>query len=125
VIGWVALHPIDRSEQEVASWLAATAQPGDTAVVAFGVPSILESAGLESPYPNLWSLPVRVRDPQLHDFRAVLTGPERPTWLVISGVGLWTWGVDPAGAQPLIKLHYEYVDDVAGYRIFRALEDGS
>ncbi|WP_154402738.1 hypothetical protein [Nocardioides speluncae] len=125
VIGWVGLYPIDRSEQEVASWLAAAAQPGDTAVVAFGVPSILESAGLESPYPNLWSLPVRVRDPQLHDFRAVLAGPERPTWLVISGVGLWTWGVDPAAAQPLIKLHYEYVDDVGGYRIFRALEGSS
>lgn len=123
VIGWVGVHPIDRSEQEVASWLAATAQPGDTAVVAFGVPSILESAGLESPYRNLWSLPVRVRDTQLHDFRTVLASPERPTWLVISGAGLWTWGIDPDAAQPFIKLHYKHVDDVAGYRIFRALED--
>lgn len=125
VIGWIGLHPIDRSEQEVASWLAAEAQPGDTATVAFGVPSILESAGLESPYPHLWSLPVRVRDPQLHDFAAVLAGPERPTWLVISGIGLGTWGIEPDAAQPLIKLHYEYVDDVGGYRIFRALEGSS
>lgn len=122
VIGWIGLHPIDRSEQAVASYLAAQAQPGDTATVAFGVPSILQSAGLESPYPNLWSLPVRVRDPQLHDLAALLSGPDRPTWLVISGKGLRTWGVDPAAAQPYIGLHYVYVDDVAGYRIFRALE---
>ncbi len=123
VIAWVGLHPIDRSEQEVASWLAARAQPGDTATVTFGVASILESAGLKSPYPHLWSLPVRVRDQQLHDLAAVLAGPERPTWLVISGIGLGTWGVDTTAAQPYIKLHYAYVDDVGGYRIFRALED--
>lgn len=121
-IGWVGVHPIDRSEQEVAAWLAAEAEPGDTAVVAFGVASILESAGLESPYPNLWSLPVRVRDPQLHDLAEVLAGPDRPTWLVISGKGLGTWGIDADAAQPAVRLHYVYVDDVAGYRIFRAQE---
>jgi len=122
VIAWVGLHPIDRSEQEVASYLAAQAEPGDTAVVAFGVASILESAGLESPYPSLWSLPVRVRDPQLHEFAALLAGPDRPTWLVISGKGLGTWGIDATAAQPYVRLNYVYVDDVAGYRIFRALE---
>lgn len=124
-IGWVGLHPIDRSEQEVAAWLAARAEPGDTATVAFGVSSILESAGLESPYPHLWSLPVRVSDPRLHDFTVVLSGPDRPTWLVISGIGLGTWGVDADAAQSSVKLHYQYVDDVAGYRIFRATEGRS
>ena len=122
VIGWVAVFPIDRSEQAVASYLAARAETGDTAVVAFGVPSILESAGLDSPYPNLWSLPVRVHDPELHAFAAVLSGPERPTWLVISGMGLGSWGLDTSAAQPYIGLHYERIADVAGYRIFRESE---
>ncbi|WP_067433407.1 hypothetical protein [Nocardioides jensenii] len=118
-IAWVGVHPIDRSEQEVASYLAARAQPGDTAVVTFGVASILESAGLESPYPNLWSLPVRVRDAHLHELAALLAGPDRPTWLVISGIGLGSWGIDTSAAQPYIAKHYDRIDDVAGYRIFR------
>ncbi|QIX27168.1 hypothetical protein ncot_11580 [Nocardioides sp. JQ2195] len=118
-IGWVLVHPIDRPEQEVASFLAARAQPGDTAVVAFGVASILESSGLESPYPHLWSLPVRVRDSRLHELATVMAGPDRPTWLVISGRGLGTWGIDTTAAQRYIGLYYARVADVAGYRIFR------
>ncbi|WP_156388670.1 MULTISPECIES: hypothetical protein [unclassified Nocardioides] len=121
-IGWVAVHPIDRPEQEVATYLSDRAQPGDTAMVAFGVSSILESSGLESPYPHLWSLPVRVRDPQLHELAAVLAGPDRPTWLVISGIGLGSWGLDTTAAQPLIARHYDRLADVAGYRIFRESE---
>lgn len=123
VIGWVAVHPPDRTAPEaVASYLEARAQPGDTGVVAFGVPSILQAAGLESPYPDLWSLPVRVHDPDLRAFAALLAGPDRPTWLIISGTSLWTWGVDPSAAQPYVDAHYEHVDDVAGYRIYRESE---
>lgn len=118
-VGWVLVHPIERPEQEVAAYLAARADPGDTAVVAFGVASILESAGLESPYPNLWSLPVRVRDPRLHELAGVMAGPDRPTWLVISGKGLGTWGIDTTAAQRYVGLYYVRVADVAGYRIFR------
>ncbi|KRF11290.1 hypothetical protein ASG90_16120 [Nocardioides sp. Soil797] len=118
-IAWVFVHPIDRPEQEVADYLAARAEPGDTAVVAFGVASILESSGLESPYPHLWSLPVRVRDPQLHGLADVMAGPDRPTWLVISGIGLGSWGIDTTAAQRYIDLYYVRVADVAGYRIFR------
>jgi hypothetical protein len=126
VIGWVAVHPPDRSSpQAVASYLEARAQPGDTAVVAFGVPSILQASGLESPYPDLWSLPVRVRDPQLLGLAALLSGPDRPTWLVISGTSLWTWGVDPAAAQPYVDTHYVHMDDVAGYAIYRKSETTS
>ena len=123
VIGWVAVNPPDRSSsQAVASYLETRAQPGDTAVVAFGVPSILQASGLESPYPDLWSLPVRVRDPQLHGLAALLSGSDRPTWLVISGTSLWTWGVDPTAAQPYVDAHYVHMDDVAGYAIYRKSE---
>ena len=123
VIGWTAVSPPDRTNPEaVANYLEAHAQPGDTGVVAFGVPSILQGAGLESPYPDLWSLPVRVHDPDLSHFAALLAGPDRPTWLVISGTSLWTWGVDHDAAQPHLEAHYEHVDDVAGYMIYRESE---
>ena len=123
VIGWVAVHPVDRSSpQAVSAYLEARAQPGDTAVVAFGVASILQASGLESPYPDLWSLPVRVNDPQLHGLAALLSGPDRPTWLVISGTSLRTWGVDPTAAQPYVDAHYVHMDDVAGYAIYRESE---
>lgn len=121
-IGWIVVHPIDRSEHEVAMFLAARAEPGDTATVTFGVPSILEAADLESPYQHLWSLPVRVRDQQLHELAGLLAGSDRPTWLVISGIGLGSWGIDTDAAQPYIALHYDRVADVAGYRIFREKE---
>jgi hypothetical protein len=126
VIGWVAVHPVDSSgQQAVASYLQANAQPGDTAMVAFGVASILESAGLESPYPDLWSLPVRVRDPKLHRLAALLSGPERPTWLVVAGTSLATWGVDPTAARPYVDAHYAHMEDVAGYTIYRKSEPTS
>jgi len=51
-------------------------------VVGFGNPAILENAGMASPYPQLWSLPVRVLDPRLAEFTKVLTPATiaRPGW---------------------------------------------
>lgn len=119
VIAWVAVHPIDRPSPEISDYLADHAEPGDTAVVAFGVASILEEAGLESPYPDLWSLPVRVHDPMLQDFARLLDSSERPTWIVISGRGLASWGIDSTAARPLLAMYYERVAIIDGYRIFR------
>ena len=68
----VAVHPIQRPEHPVIGWLDEHAQQGDTAVVAFGAPNILQATGLRSPYPDLWSLPVRVHDPELRELGALL-----------------------------------------------------
>ena len=62
---WVAVEPIDRPEAPVVAYLDEHARPGDTAVVAFGGANILQATDLRSPYPDLWSLPVRVHDPDL------------------------------------------------------------
>ena len=99
VLGWVLVHPIERPEEPAVAYLDAHARPGDTAVVAFGAPNILQGAGLQSPYPDLWSLPVRVRDPRPGELSDVLTGPDRPTWLVVAGRSLGTWGIDGAAAN--------------------------
>ncbi len=49
--------------QRTGAWLAASSAPGDTVFVAYGSPSLLEASGLDTPYPYLWSLPMRTEDP--------------------------------------------------------------
>ena len=59
------------------------ARPGDTIVTAFGNANVVETSGLTSPYPYLWSLPARTLDPRMVALGAVLGGPRAPTWLVV------------------------------------------
>lgn len=119
VVAFVAARGVDRSEQPVIDYLSAHVEPGDTGVVAFGAANILASTGLESPYQHLWSLPVRVRDPDLRRFSAVMAGPERPTWLVLGGRSLWTWAVDPTLAREPVREHYERVTFRGGFTVYR------
>lgn len=116
------MHPEPVPEQASIDYLRAHAAPGDTGVVAFGAPNILYSAGLTSPYPHLWSLPVRVRDPQLHDLAAVLAGPDRPDWLVMTGSSIATWGVDEDAAQPLVERYYTYRAAADGFQIYSLIK---
>jgi hypothetical protein len=62
--------------------IAESAAPGDTLVVFGGRPDLQTASGLASPYPYLWSLPMRTRDPGYADLRELLAGPDAPTWLV-------------------------------------------
>jgi hypothetical protein len=117
-VGWVVVNPIDRPEAPVITYLADHARPGDTGVVAFGGANILEAAGLESPYPYLWSLPVRVRDPELLELAAVLAGPEPPTWLVVSGVSLKSWGIDDAAAEQYVDARYDLAARAGRFTIY-------
>ncbi|MBF4162770.1 hypothetical protein [Nocardioides acrostichi] len=84
-------------------------RPGDTGVVAFGGPQVLDGAGLASPYPYLWSLPVRVRDPQLTHFTHLLRSPRAPTWLVRVGDSLGSWGLDATTADQIVARRYRVV----------------
>ena len=77
-IGYVVAVPIDRPEAPVIDYLQAESSPGDTAIVAFGGANILRETGMTSPYEHLWSLPVRVRDPELAELTAVLAGDRAP-----------------------------------------------
>jgi hypothetical protein len=119
VIGWVVVHPIDRPEAPAIAYLADHARPGDTGVVAFGGANILEAAGLDSPYPYLWSLPVRVHDPDLHRLADVLAGPAAPTWLVMSGSSLSSWGIDDTAAEPYVDARYDLATRAGRFTIYR------
>ena len=78
--------------------IAEAAEPGDTLVVFGGRADLQSTSGLGSPYPYLWSLPMRTRDPGYADLHALLTGPDAPTWLV-EWVDFDAW--TPVGADAL------------------------
>jgi hypothetical protein len=101
----------------VGSWLRESGQPSDTAVVAYGQPNVLTAADMTSPYPYLWSLPVRTLDPDLAIMTKVLDGPDRPTWFV-DWSGIDSWGIDPTTLQPVLERDYRKVADVCGRSIW-------
>ncbi|GAB3860587.1 hypothetical protein GCM10028801_23650 [Nocardioides maradonensis] len=108
---------------QVARYLRAHAHPGETGVVAFGHTNVFEGTGLTVPYDNLWSLPVRVRDPHLVDFTRVLR-EDRPTWLVVDGPRIDTWAIDAHSANAVIARDYRVVTQLGDWYVFRARSVG-
>jgi hypothetical protein len=88
-------HPLpgtDRTtEYATGEAIGAASQPGDTLVVYGGRADIQFASGLASPYKYLWSLPMRTLDPELHELRGLLEGPDAPTWFV-AWAPLYSWG---------------------------------
>jgi hypothetical protein len=103
---------------QVGTFLQHHARPGDTGVVAFGFATLLHDAGLSSPYPHLWSLPVRVRDPELDRLTRVLLGPDAPTWVVVDGKSTSTWGVDGTRADRALEQRYRQVRVIDDWHIY-------
>jgi hypothetical protein len=107
------------ADTAVAAYLRSHGTAADTAVVGFGHPDILWEAGLRSPYSQLWSLPVRVRDPRLRHLAQILSGRRAPTWVVVSGRSLGTWGIDATAAQHVLDVRYRPVTAIAPYVVWR------
>ncbi len=116
---WTTLVPTTDPALALTGWLDAHRRPGDTLTVAFGHADLLQATGMRSPYSELWSLPVRVRDPRLTRLAGVLSDPSRPTWVVTDRT-LDTWGIDPAAGQRALAEHYRQVASIDGYRVYRA-----
>ncbi|GAA3826775.1 hypothetical protein [Nocardioides panacisoli] len=108
---------------QVGDFLERRADPGDTGVVAFGYATLLHDAGLSSPYPHLWSLPVRVRDPELARLTRILRGPDAPTWVVVMGDSTTTWGVDGTTADEAIDERYRQVRVIDDWHVYH-LDEG-
>lgn len=106
------------SLQRTGTWLAESSHPSDTAVVVYGHPSVLEAADLRSPYPYLWSLPVRTLDPGLARLRATLAGPEAPTWIVQTSA-LNSWNIDEGDQlRSVIKARYDVAATICGHAVW-------
>jgi 4-amino-4-deoxy-L-arabinose transferase-like glycosyltransferase len=116
---WSVVSPPDDGVQArtVGRWLKASGAADDTVVVAYGQPNVLAAAGLSSPYPYLWSLPVRTLDPDLRQMSDVMMGPDRPVWFV-DWSGIKSWGVDPAAVERALAMRYRQVADVCGRTIW-------
>lgn len=107
------------AQDAVVGWLRHHVRPGDTAVVAFGHADYLADTGLTSPYSELWSLPVRVRDPRLSELTAVLSGASRPDWIVTGATGsLRGWGLDAGRAQRVLEQRYRLVARPGRHTVF-------
>lgn len=74
------------------------AEPGDSLTVFGGRADIQFASDLPSPYEHLWSLPMRTRDPDYAQLRAIVSGPDAPTWL-IEWVSFTAWGNDDGGGR--------------------------
>lgn len=107
-----------KTAEVVGDWLKQSGQSSDTAVVAYGQPNVLANAEMSSPYPYLWSLPVRTLDPDLSTLASTLTGDQQPTWFVDwSGIG--SWGIsDPARLESILDENYRKVATMCGRTIW-------
>jgi hypothetical protein len=110
-------YPVAARGVEVGSAIGRAAEPGDTAVSVLGDADIVESAGLPSPYPYLWSLPARTLDPGLDGLRSLLSGPLAPTWLVVRGPATVSL-LDPTHGQQTLLSHYHLVANICSHPIY-------
>ena len=118
-VAWVlALPPrADSVASSVGHSIGAASRPGDTIVTVYGHSDVTQSSGLDSPYPYLWSLPLKTLDPDLAQLDRVLSGPAAPTWFV-TWSHLPTWGVRSAATADLVAHDYHPVAVLAGRTIY-------
>ncbi|NPC97511.1 glycosyltransferase family 39 protein [Nocardioides sp. zg-DK7169] len=85
LVSWAAYNLTgnqETDEVQLGAAIGEAAEPGDTLTVFGGRADLQISSGLDSPYEQLWSLPMRTLDPDLAELRALVNGPDAPTWLV-------------------------------------------
>lgn len=112
----VGSHPAPTAAGD---WLRTAARPGDTALVTWGHANVLRRSRLRTPYAHAWSLPIRVRDPQLRELRATIAGPDAPTWIV-EWHSFGAWRLDDGGAfRRIVDRRYERVSSVCGRAVYR------
>ncbi|HLM07891.1 MAG TPA: hypothetical protein VK402_22170 [Blastococcus sp.] len=112
------------NSQRIGEWLAASKADGDTGLVVYGFPSVLESADMASPYPYLWSVPMRTFDPRQDRLRSTLAGPGAPAWIVeMNAVN--SWGIDEESRlRDLLHERYRVAAEICGYRVWLRQDAG-
>lgn len=105
---WNATGHQEFDEVRTGEAIADVAEPGDTLVVFGGRADLQQVSGLDSPYPYLWSLPMRTRDPEYADLAALLRSDQAPTWLV-EWVALDAWA-DAGVAELRDAIEDSYVE---------------
>jgi hypothetical protein len=106
-----------QDDQQVADFLKSASEPGDSVVLAYGSPNIIEESGLTTPYRYAWSLPVRTRDGKLRLLVETLEGPNAPTWLVEIGNFNW-WELDTPEFETARHDYYRLFANVCGHDVY-------
>ncbi|MCD9197360.1 ArnT family glycosyltransferase [Aeromicrobium wangtongii] len=109
--------PSSSTGEQIGTAIAASSRPGDTLTTLYGQPQVNLAAGLASPYPHLWSLPVKTLDPRLTELDSLLAGPDAPTWLLVTD-RIRSWGLDTSRTRRLIAARYHRVARHNGHTIF-------
>ncbi|KRE92819.1 hypothetical protein ASG76_15235 [Nocardioides sp. Soil774] len=121
LVGWTGAWVAGRVPVEVRTGEAINAaeRPGDRVLVYGGRADIQWASRASSPYPYLWSLPMRTLDPGLDDLESVLTGSDPPTWFV-EATFINTWS--ELGTRPIERnliRKYELVGTACDrYRVY-------
>jgi hypothetical protein len=117
VAGVYAAVPRAWHQERTGQWLADSSAPADTVFVAYGNVAVLETSGLDTPYPYVWSLPMRTLDAEQERLRATLTGPNAPTWIIVMN-RLNSWRIDTHGTlRTLVASRYDVVAEVCGHTV--------
>ncbi len=124
LVAGVAAGPATPSSvTSVTRYLREHADLGRSAVVTFGRPSILRAAGMHSPYPLLWSLPMRVEDPRLHELTPLLRR-RRAQWVLVDPVAMHAWGMSGLRAERVLARHYRPAFRSGDIVVWRARRPG-
>jgi hypothetical protein len=129
ITGWHVVKAVGERYPSDESWVGGTTvwldqmkRPDDRMVVLYGEAGLYENARITPAYAFMWTLPMRVLDPQLADLRKLLSGPDAPTF-VLAPTPLNTWDIDPHGlVQQTLDEHYQQVAMVCGTPVY--LRDG-
>ncbi len=118
-VAWTIALPWQHASpaQAVGTSIASVAGPDDTIVTLYGHSEVTRASGLASPYPYLWSLPTKTRDPDLLLLAQVMTGPHAPTWFV-TWRRISSWGVDSTAAARALAARYHPVARPDGHTIY-------
>ena len=104
----------------MAAYLRAHGTPSDTVVVGFGHPNIVWDSGLRSPYrPALEPRRCGSGTRSCTSSPTSCPGRTRPTWIVVNGTSLATWGVDPTAAQTVLDQRYRPATTIGEYVIWK------
>lgn len=115
----MAVHGVPGTTSEaIAGYLSDAAEPGDSLVIAYGAPEIIQGSGLTTPYRYAWSLPIRARDPHLSQLVGVLEGTSAPTWILEAGDFGW-WGLDNDAFREVRAERYRLVATVCGRDLYQ------
>lgn len=110
--------PHTGEDARVGAYLRQHSSPGDSLLVGFGHSNVYVDAEMRGPYPYMWSLPNRVRDPELRLAERVLSGPDAPDWVTMHDQTIIFWADSGRDARRQVEENYTRHGKVSGWQVW-------